>query len=791
MILANQRLMCVAMSLLLLAPGPLAAQSEAKAPLSVDFVMRGPQLTGYSPQAVRWSEDSKRVYFEWKQAAEGIEKDFDTYVVNRDGSGLRKLSEEEAKQAPPLNGDRSLDRKWTAFAERGDIFLYDQAAGRRRQITKTADVETNPRLSRDNKSITYQRGNNLYQFDLSSGLTEQLTEIGTGAAGGSAETGSEKKGTASQEFLKKQERELLETVRKRAEKREEEEAKRKKENGRKELTITGRQTVSALQLTPDGKLVVALMTERSEAVKTAMVPNFVTESAYTEPITSRTKVGDAQTPGRIALLSGAAAEVKWVDLGFKEGSREGGKETGKERAREVRLSMPVWSDDGTKAVMQGRAVDNKDRWILALDTATGKTRVLATTHDDAWVGGPDGFAMGWLGDGDRIWFLSEKDGYSHLYTVRYSGGDPVQLTSGKWEVRSVELSADKSRFYLTTGEAHAGEDQFYEMGLDGGARTRLTTRPGGHNVEVSPDGAMLADVYSYTNLPPELYLQARGRGSEAVKVTNSPAAEFAGRAWMDAPLVEIPARDGARIPARIYKPSGYRNLGPAVIFVHGAGYLQNAHRHWSSYSHEYLFHNLLVERGYLVLDIDYRGSAGYGRDWRTGIYRHMGGKDLDDQVDAAQWAARTQGVDPGRIGLYGGSYGGFITLMALFTQPDVFRAGAALRPVTDWAHYNHGYTSNILNNPQDDVEAYKRSSPIQHAAGLKGALLICHGMVDTNVHFQDTVRLVQKLIELRKENWELAVYPVEDHAFQQPTSWADEYKRVLKLFEANLKTGQK
>jgi dipeptidyl aminopeptidase/acylaminoacyl peptidase len=165
----------------------------------------------------------------------------------------------------------------------------------------------------------------------------------------------------------------------------------------------------------------------------------------------------------------------------------------------------------------------------------------------------------------------------------------------------------------------------------------------------------------------------------------------------------------------------------------------------------------------------------------------MGGKDLDDQVDAVKWIVSQYGVDPKRVGVYGGSYGGFITLMALFTQPDVFAAGAALRPVTDWAHYNNGYTSNILNLPQKDAEAYRLSSPIYFAQGLKGALLICHGLVDVNVHFQDTARLVQKLIELRKTNWELAMYPVEDHGFVQPTSWADEYKRIYALFEKNLK----
>jgi dipeptidyl aminopeptidase/acylaminoacyl peptidase len=194
-----------------------------------------------------------------------------------------------------------------------------------------------------------------------------------------------------------------------------------------------------------------------------------------------------------------------------------------------------------------------------------------------------------------------------------------------------------------------------------------------------------------------------------------------------------------------------------------------------------------MEMGFVVLDIDYRGSSGYGRDWRTGIYRHMGGKDLTDHVDAVNYLVKEHGVDAKRIGLYGGSYGGFITLMAMFTQPDVFVAGAALRPVTDWAHYNNPYTANILNLPQSDAESYKRSSPIYFANGLKGALLICHGMVDVNVNFQDTVRLVEKLIELRKENWEVAPYPVEDHGFEREESWADEYKRILKLFRTNLK----
>ena len=305
----------------------------------------------------------------------------------------------------------------------------------------------------------------------------------------------------------------------------------------------------------------------------------------------------------------------------------------------------------------------------------------------------------------------------------------------------------------------------------------------------------LGSDHSYSNKPPEVFVMPNRAGAAARQITTTPTEEWRSFNWIDPQVITFKARDGGDVHARLFTPEmiGARRdpSRPGVVFVHGAGYLQNAHRYWSTYFREYMFHNLLASRGYVVLDVDYRASSGYGRDWRTAIYRHMGGKDLEDIVDGAKYLAAREQVNPRRIGVYGGSYGGFITLMAMFTTPDVFAAGAALRPVTDWAHYNHGYTSNILNVPQKDAEAYRKSSPIYFAEGLKGALLICHGMVDTNVHFQDSVRLAQRLIELRKENWELAAYPVENHAFTEETSWADEYKRILKLFDDNLRNRQK
>jgi dipeptidyl aminopeptidase/acylaminoacyl peptidase len=795
--------------------------------LTVDAIMRGPGLVGYEPASPRWSGDSQRIYFEWKQATDPVLGAMQTWVVNRDGSGLKKLSDDEARFAPPAFGNESKDHKLIVYARDGDIYIYDRNIDKGRQLTRTGDVESSPHFTRDRKRVWFTRSNNLYAISLDNGFIEELTDIRAagatpapganggrnGVAQGSPRTATQndeqQKGTESQEYLKKQDRELLEIIKQRAQRREEDEARKKRENPRKPFTLQARQTISSLALTPDERTVIATVAEPVQRAKNTIVPNFITESGYTEDIPGRAKVGDVTARTRMALIDVASGEVKWVDHGQRapaspethtqhveteadntqppKATDAASPSRTQNRDRDVTLSQPVWSEDGAKAVMIARAADNKDRWILALDAATGKTRVIATDHDDAWLDGPGSTTLGWM-PGDRdVYFQSERSGYSHLYTVPYEGGNARALTSGNWEVAYAGLSEDKTRFYLTTNEGDPSQVQFYSMPATGGERMKLTSLPGNHRATPSPDNRWLADIYSYTNKPPELYAMANEPRAEEKKLTSSPAAEFWTYPWLDAPLVHFRARDGVELPARLYKPANVKRGGPAVIFVHGAGYLQNVHRWWSYYYREYMFHHMLMERGYIVLDVDYRGSAGYGRNWRTAIYRHMGGKDLEDQVDGARWLIAQHGVDPKRVGIYGGSYGGFITLMAMFTQPDVFAAGAALRPVVDWANYNNGYTSNILNVPQKDADAYRASSPIFFANGLKGALLICHGMVDTNVHFQDTVMLVQKLIELHKENWEVAIYPAEDHGFVQPASWADEYKRILKLFETNLR----
>lgn len=781
---------------------------KPKFDLTIDNIMRGPGLVGNAPANVYWSPDGKKIYFQWKRANDPLLKDPDLYVVNADGSDLKKLSEEEAKLAPPSSGNSSKDKKFRVYSDDGDIFIFDNIAGTRRQITSTTEPETAPRFSADQKHIIYSRSSNLYKLSMENGTIAQLTDVRMGPP---PPSDSPDKKDEHKDYLKKEERTLLQVVKERAEDREEREAKRKRLEKRKPFYAPMGQTTGSLSLSPSEDFVIASLSPAPPAGaaaqgqvrgpfgggsgKSTIVPNYITESSYTEDIPARTKVGDSQSANKFAIINLATGESKNIEPALPakneapQGmqSTQGGTNRSKTSQPEVQMFNHIWSEDGKNVVYFVRSLDNKDRWIMHLDPATGKSKILEHAHDDAWIGGPGSFTLGWLNDNKTIYFQSERDGWAHLYTCSAEGGAAKQLTSGKFEVSSIRLSEDKSKFYFTSTEESWFEQHLYSMPIEGGARTRITSLPGQNNASISPDESGLAIVRSYANKPPELYIQPNKPGSDAKQITTSPAPEFFNYNWIDPPIVKFKARDGAEVPARIYKPANYKKGGPAVLFVHGAGYLQNVHKWWSNYYREYMFHHLLMANGYLVLDIDYRASAGYGRDWRTGIYRHMGGKDLTDHVDAAKYLIAEHGVDSKKVGLYGGSYGGFITLMAMFTEPEVFKAGAALRPVTDWAHYNHGYTANILNTPQTDPESYKKSSPIYFAEGLKGSLLICHGIVDVNVHAQDSIRLAQRLMELRKENWELALYPVEDHAFVQSTSWADEYKRIFKLFQTNLK----
>jgi dipeptidyl aminopeptidase/acylaminoacyl peptidase len=770
------------------------AQNQAEV-LTVEKIMRDPKWIGTSPSGVFWNFDSKSIFFSWNPQKAPSDSTFQYHLENQQTS---KTPFNDALIASAIHrGVYNASQTKKAYILNGDLYLLDVTTVKTTRVTNTQEEEKDPGFSNLGKWVTYKKGNNLFAWEMENGSTIQLTYFVN------ADSPKQKATSAQEAWLENEQQATSQIIKERKEKRELalKYAYSIKQKDTLRKIYIGEKEVIDLKISPDARFITYLLYELPIGAKTTLVPNYVTETGFTVDIPGRTKVGapvgkssfyvfDRKKDTIFKLNTDSLPGLTDLPAFYQEYPEK--LRDKKVRTREVFVNDLIWNPEGSKAVVDIRSGDYKDRWIMLLDSQTGKLLNCDHQRDEAWIAGP---GIGWQSrvnlnwiDNSRFYFQSEQSGFSQLYSYNTSSGAKRSLTQGNFEVLQATLSADKKYFYLLTNEENPGKQQLYRIKTDGTDKEQITSQIGGYEISVSPDEKFVAYRYSYQNKPWELYLQELGVGKKPVQLThNAMSEEWRAYRWRDPQIFTFVARDGKPVYARIYEPEASKKNNAAVIFVHGAGYLQNVTYSWSYYYHEYMFNNLLADKGYTVLDIDYRASAGYGRDWRTAIYRHMGGKDLDDELDGAKWLVSQKNIDSTRIGIYGGSYGGFMSLMALFTHPDVFKAGAALRPVTDWAHYNDAYTSAILNEPYNDSLAYQRSSPINFAAGLKNHLLICHGMVDENVHFQDVVRLTQRLIELQKNNWELAVYPVEDHGFVEASSWTDEYKRVLDLFEKYLK----
>ncbi len=753
---------------------------------------------GAWPSVPFWSEDGETLYFRWNPMGE-FAADSLFKVSRAGGKPEHVLPHERRNLGPTFDGwhhgehvyDATFRRK--VYERSGDLYIYDREAHNRVRLTKTRDRESNPHFSPDGETVVFTRDNNLFRLDLTSGAVRQLTDLRAGTEE------SESEADTQDAYLQEQQTELFEFIR---EQKEEEDSREEARNVDREAGnpppthYLGGSRVQQLRLDPSGRFVTFVLSATPGRSKRTKYMDFVTESGYAEELSARPKVGVSANPPELWVQDLERDSTYQVELHQLPGAydvpeyqREQGMEVDSAKTKRHLFSFgPFWSSNGRFAVLEVRTRNNKDRWLARLDAESGTLTVLDRQHDEAWIAGPGiswfggGSDMGWLADDRRFWFQSEASGYSHLYTVDVETGDVTQLTDGAYEVFNPQLSQDGTEWTFMSTQQSPFERQLYSMPVDGKNPVQLTSMPGRTEAVPAPDGDVIAFRHSYTTRPPEIFMQRKQHEPE--RVTHSQTEEWRSYNWRVPQTVHVEASDGVLVPAHLFVPE--RSNGGAVLFVHGAGYAQNVHDGWSSYYREYMFHNLLTDLGYTVMQLDFRASSGYGRDWRTAIYRHMGGRDLQDYVDASKYLTATYGIEPERVGIYGGSYGGFITLMALFTEPEHFGAGAALRSVTDWAHYNHTYTSNILNTPETDSLAFARSSPIHFAEGLEDPLLMPHGILDSNVQFQDIVRLAQRLIELGKKNWELAVYPVEGHGFQEPSSWTDEYRRILKLFDEHI-----
>jgi dipeptidyl aminopeptidase/acylaminoacyl peptidase len=799
-----------------------AATSAAPPDITLEKIMADPDWIGPPVRDAYWSADGRTVYYSLKRGGSPI---FDLHRIDP-ANGKDQIVDAAAMadaDAPAIY-DRAGKR--AAFVRNGDIFVRDLSTGGMRQITRTPQAKSAPRFSADGKLLSFRIGDDWYVHDFGSGVT---------AAAAIVKTEKDPNAPPKPDDLRDMQLRTFATLKKLHDETEmnraHSEALQKGDATRAVMPfyLGDDVTVRDTELSPDAHWLIVITELKSHERGTeGKLTRYVTESGYEEFEPERLRVGrNPPAAQSFALLNLVDHTVHALSLDKlpgiyddplqavrEENARE--KPTaapspaadskpaadsqlsrpGEKKARGVRAVSndpdstnvrPKWSDDGAALGIELFSIDHKDRWIVSVDLAKF---VLVPQHrltDSAWVN--EHFnEYGWLNDNRTLWYQSEESGFVHLY-AKPLNGEPSALTHGAFEVSDPVLSDDGRWFYVLSNEQAPSSYDAYRVPSSGGVLQRLTRLQGVEKIALDRAGKRLLVTHSSPYLRSQIAVgNADGAGSPR-ELTDTRSADYKSMAWIEPEIVNIPSTHfGGGIYAKLYRDSTTAAAvkRPAVLFIHGAGYAQDVHLRYSYYFREQMFHNLLAHKGYVVLDLDYRASAGYGRDWRTAIYRQMGHPELEDMLDGKKWLVEHMGVDPKRVGVYGGSYGGFMTLMALFRAPGEFAAGAALRPVTDWMQYGQGYTSGILNDPQVDPIAYARSSPIEFAAGLSDPLLICHGVIDDNVLFEDSMRLYERLIELHKDNFTMSPYPLDRHGFSNADSWLDEYKRIYRLFESHL-----
>ncbi len=772
------------------------------APLTLEQIMANPDWIGPAVESPYWSADGQSIYYHLKRDGSSVR---DLYRVNPDTGVPEKVSDKERAQVddtPIFNRQRDK----AAFTRHDDVFVRDLKTGKLQQITRTAAHEKALQWSADGKAVQYKIEQNWYSHELASGTTASVAVV----------QAKDDPHADDPDHLARKQLRLFKTLRDiKADKnvqRTREIELEAADSSRSDLKFWLGKTVKIVdtRLSPDGsKMLVVTEAASHKDGKHPVVNHYVTESGYSKAEDTRIYVGrKGPAPQSLWLLDLTAHAQHELSLeplpGIHEDPlkalrdkqqkvlREAGhdKEAEALKAPEIRAvriadegpAMLEWSDDGKAVAVMFRAVDNKDRWIASVDLSRHMLVPQNRLQDNAWINWNFN-DFGFVPDSHTLWYLSEQTGYSQLYSKSLDG-KARQLTSRAFEVSRPQISGDGQWFYLRTNQQAPYAYDVYRVPVKGGELERITAFQGMNGFELSPDGSRLAIVHSSAYIPPQLaVINVDGSGGRELTDTRKPA--YKAIQWVEPEIVKVPSSHGDfSIYTKLYKAADFDagKSHPAVLFVHGAGYLQDVTRGWSSYFREQMFNNLLVEEGYVVVSMDYRASEGYGRDWRTAIYRNMGHPELEDLLDGKAWLVENYNADPKRVGIYGGSYGGFMTEMALLRAPGEFAAGAAVRPVSDWSDYNHEYTSNILNDPQLDPEAYSRSSPIEYAENLADPLLMCHGLIDNNVLPDDTIRLYQRFIELHKNNFWMSLYPLERHGFQHADSWYDEYRRIHELF---------
>jgi dipeptidyl-peptidase-4 len=478
------------------------------------------------------------------------------------------------------------------------------------------------------------------------------------------------------------------------------------------------------------------------------------------------KAGDPNADVRVGVAPAAGGPTRWMDLGETRG---------------FLIARVDWlpSGDGL-AVQRLNRVQNRLDLLLA-DPSSGSASPLLHEQDPYWVDVSDSYRF--LHDGKHFLWSSERDGFRHLYLYSMDGKLVHPITRGDWDVTEIAGvdEAAKTVYYTSTAQS-ALERHLYRVGFDGKHAARLTQTAGMHSVSMSPNCEYYLDSESSLSSPRQRTLHAKdGKQTAVYMEADRKATEEL--QILPTEIVKVTASDGALLYARLIKPAGFspEKKYPAIVMIYGGPGSQTVQNTWSGASWD----QALAARGFVIWELDNRGSLGRGHRWQSAVFHNLGAKELEDQKEGVRYLESLGFVDPARVGIHGWSYGGFMTLYALCNAPDLFRAGIAGAPVTDWRNYDTIYTERYMGLPQENVDGYRRGSVVAKAADLSAKLMIVHNFGDDNVHFQNTLQMADALERAGKQ-FELMVYPQKAHGVTGPVR-KQMLEGMTRFFETNLK----
>ena len=633
---------------------------------------------------------------------------FDAAKMQAAFAALPGVTAEDARQLAN-RGNYDLNPAQTAVLINwsNDLFYYEFTSDRPIRLTNNPEEEVGVEFSPDGKMISFVRGNNLYVEEL--GMQRRERALTT--------DGSEKILNGRLDWVYQEE-------------------------------LYGRGNFGAYWWSPDSTTITFLRFDENPVPEFTVVDHIPYEQNV--EVTPYPKAGDPNPIVKLGVVNATGGDIRWVD-------------TFKYQPADLLISRVAWSPDSKKVVYQAQ---NREQTFLDVnfaDARDGKSSTIIHETSKAWVAINEDPI--WLKDGTFIW-ASERSGWEHLYHYSADGKLLRQITNGNWEVRSIEGVDEANGFiYFTSTEHSPIANNGYRIKLDGTGLTRITTTEGSHRVDVSPAYNYFIDFWSDLNTPSQVRLY--DAGGKLVRVISENKVDALKQYKLGtAELLQVKTRDGFVMEAMMIKPPDFdaRKKYPVMSFTYSGPHAPQVRNAWGSQT--YMFHQLLAEKGYIIWICDNRTASGKGLESTWPVYKNFGELELRDLEDGLTWLKSQPYVDGSRIGMWGWSYGGFMTSYAL-THSQSFKIGIAGGTVADWRDYDSIYTERYMQTPQDNPEGYKKSAPVNAAKDLHGKLLLIHGAIDDNVHMANTMQFVYELQKAGKQ-FQLMLYPKSRHGVTDP-----------------------